>query len=68
MWSSSVKTGEQLSISGISAKDLAKEFGTPAFTQQRLLSAQRLAVGLKIAELELMYAQEANLLLPWLLA
>jgi diaminopimelate decarboxylase len=31
MWSSSVKTGEQLSISGISAKDLAKEFGTPAF-------------------------------------
>jgi len=48
MWSSSVKTGEQLSISGISAKELA--------------------VGLKIAELELMYAQEANLLLPWLLA
>jgi diaminopimelate decarboxylase len=31
MWSSSVKTGEQLSISGISAKELAKEFGTPAF-------------------------------------
>jgi diaminopimelate decarboxylase len=31
MWSSSVKTGEQLSISGISAKDLAQEFGTPAF-------------------------------------
>lgn len=31
MWSSSVKTGEQLSISGISAKDLAKDFGTPAF-------------------------------------
>ena len=31
MWSSSVKTGEQLSISGISTKDLAKEFGTPAF-------------------------------------
>ena len=31
MWSSSVKAGEQLSISGISAKDLAQEFGTPAF-------------------------------------
>jgi diaminopimelate decarboxylase len=31
MWSSSVKAGEQLSISGISAKELAQEFGTPAF-------------------------------------
>ncbi len=31
MWSSSVTTGAELSISGISAKDLAKEFGTPTF-------------------------------------
>jgi diaminopimelate decarboxylase len=31
MWSSSVTTGTELSISGISAKDLAKEFGTPTF-------------------------------------
>jgi len=29
MWSSSVTTGAELSISGISAKDLAREFGTP---------------------------------------
>jgi diaminopimelate decarboxylase len=31
MWSSSVTTGAELSIAGISAKDLAKEFGTPTF-------------------------------------
>ena len=31
MWSSSVTTGAELSISGISAKELAKEFGTPTF-------------------------------------
>ena len=31
MWSSSVSTGAELSISGISAKDLAQEFGTPTF-------------------------------------
>jgi len=31
MWSSSVTTGSELSIAGISAKDLAKEFGTPTF-------------------------------------
>jgi diaminopimelate decarboxylase len=31
MWSSSVITGAELSISGISAKDLAQEFGTPTF-------------------------------------
>mgnify|MGYP000514637504 FL=1 len=31
MWSSSVTTGAELSISGISAKDLAREFGTPTF-------------------------------------
>jgi len=31
MWSSSVSTGAELSISGISAKDLAKDFGTPTF-------------------------------------
>ena len=31
MWSSSVTTGAELSISGITAKDLAKEFGTPTF-------------------------------------
>jgi len=31
MWSSSVTTGAELSISGISAKDLAQEFGTPTF-------------------------------------
>jgi diaminopimelate decarboxylase len=31
MWSSSVQTGAELSIAGISAKDLAKEFGTPTF-------------------------------------
>ena len=31
MWSSSVTTGTELSISGISAKDLAREFGTPTF-------------------------------------
>ena len=31
MWSSSVTTGAQLSIAGISAKDLAQEFGTPTF-------------------------------------
>jgi len=31
MWSSSVQTGEQLSIAGITAQDLAKEFGTPTF-------------------------------------
>lgn len=31
MWSSSVTTGVELSIAGISAKDLAKEFGTPTF-------------------------------------
>ena len=31
MWSSSVKTGEQLSISAIPATQLAAEFGTPAF-------------------------------------
>ncbi|CAN2215424.1 LysA Diaminopimelate decarboxylase [Candidatus Nanopelagicaceae bacterium] len=31
MWSSSVKTGSELSIAGISAKQLAKDFGTPTF-------------------------------------
>ena len=31
MWSSSVTTGAELSIAGISAKQLAKDFGTPAF-------------------------------------
>ena len=31
MWSSSVQTGTELSIAGISAKNLAKEFGTPTF-------------------------------------
>ncbi len=31
MWSSSVQLGSELSIAGISAKDLAKEFGTPTF-------------------------------------
>ena len=31
MWSSSVITGAELSIAGISAKTLAKEFGTPTF-------------------------------------
>ena len=31
MWSSSIQTGTELSIAGISAKDLAKEFGTPTF-------------------------------------
>jgi diaminopimelate decarboxylase len=31
MWSSSVRTGAELSISGITAKDLAQEFGTPTF-------------------------------------
>ena len=31
MWSSSVTRGSELSISGITAKDLAKEFGTPTF-------------------------------------
>ena len=31
MWSSSVTTGAELSIAGITAKTLAKEFGTPAF-------------------------------------
>ncbi len=31
MWSSHVKTGAELTISSISATDLAKEFGTPAF-------------------------------------
>ena len=31
MWSSSVTTGAELCIAGISAKDLAKEFGTPTF-------------------------------------
>ncbi len=31
MWSSSVTNGAELSIAGISAKDLAKEFGTPTF-------------------------------------
>ena len=31
MWSSSVTTGAELSISGITAQDLAKEFGTPTF-------------------------------------
>ena len=31
MWSSSVTTGAELSIAGITAKDLAKEFGTPTF-------------------------------------
>jgi diaminopimelate decarboxylase len=31
MWSSSVKTGAEISIAGMTAKDLAKEFGTPAF-------------------------------------
>lgn len=31
MWSSSVSTGSELSISGISATVLAKEFGTPSF-------------------------------------
>lgn len=31
MWSSSVTRGAELSIAGITAKDLAKEFGTPTF-------------------------------------
>ena len=31
MWSSSVTTGAELSIAGVSAKDLAKDFGTPTF-------------------------------------
>jgi diaminopimelate decarboxylase len=31
MWSSSVTTGAELSLAGISAKTLAKEFGTPTF-------------------------------------
>jgi diaminopimelate decarboxylase len=31
MWSSSVTTGAELSIAGINAKTLAKEFGTPTF-------------------------------------
>jgi diaminopimelate decarboxylase len=31
MWSSSVTTGAELSIAGISVRDLAKEFGTPTF-------------------------------------
>ena len=31
MWSSSVTTGAELSIAGITAKELAKEFGTPTF-------------------------------------
>ena len=31
MWSSSVTTGAELSIAGITAKTLAKEFGTPTF-------------------------------------
>ena len=31
MWSSNVLTGKELSISGISATDLAQEFATPAF-------------------------------------
>jgi diaminopimelate decarboxylase len=31
MWSSSVTTGAELSIAGITAKTLAKDFGTPAF-------------------------------------
>jgi diaminopimelate decarboxylase len=31
MWSSSVKTDAEISIAGMTAKDLAKEFGTPAF-------------------------------------
>jgi diaminopimelate decarboxylase len=31
MWSSSIQTGTELSIAGITAKNLAKDFGTPAF-------------------------------------
>jgi diaminopimelate decarboxylase len=31
MWSSSVSTGAELSIAGISAQELAQEFGTPTF-------------------------------------
>ncbi|CAN2216381.1 LysA Diaminopimelate decarboxylase [Candidatus Nanopelagicaceae bacterium] len=31
MWSSSVTTGAELSIAGITAQELAKEFGTPTF-------------------------------------
>ncbi|MBU6255603.1 MAG: diaminopimelate decarboxylase [Actinomycetales bacterium] len=31
MWSSSVKIGAELSIAGITAKQLAKDFGTPSF-------------------------------------
>ncbi|MEO0016227.1 MAG: hypothetical protein RL589_708 [Actinomycetota bacterium] len=31
MWSSSVKTGSELSIAGITANQLAKDFGTPTF-------------------------------------
>lgn len=31
MWSSSVQTGAELSIAGITAKNLAKDFGTPTF-------------------------------------
>jgi len=31
MWASSVQTGNELSIAGITAKQLAKDFGTPTF-------------------------------------
>lgn len=31
MWSSSVTTGAELSIAGLTAKTLAQEFGTPTF-------------------------------------
>jgi diaminopimelate decarboxylase len=31
MWSSSISLGDELSISGITATDLAREFGTPVF-------------------------------------
>ena len=31
MWSSSVSVGDELSISGITAIDLVREFGTPVF-------------------------------------
>ena len=31
MWSSSVTTGSEISIAGLTAKSLAKEFGTPTF-------------------------------------
>lgn len=31
MWSSNITTGSELSLAGISAKQLANDFGTPTF-------------------------------------